>query len=77
MFDVVGVGEAEPTAWEAAAAVSGIECTTNRWWDLAVATWSVTWNFGPGYEDLFLSEYGVERDQKRTDFYRLLYDLVS
>ena len=49
----------------------------DRWWDLAVATWSVTWNFGPGYEDLFLSEYGIERDQKRTDFYRLLYDLVS
>ncbi|GMR14256.1 MAG: aminoglycoside 3'-phosphotransferase [Gemmatimonadota bacterium] len=49
----------------------------DRWWDLSVATWSVTWNFGPGYEDLFLAEYGVERDRKRTDFYRLLYDLVS
>ncbi len=49
----------------------------DRWWDLAVATWSVTWNFGPGYEDLFLSEYGVGRDQTRTDFYRLLYDFVS
>ncbi len=49
----------------------------DRWWDLAVATWSVTWNLGPGYEELFLSEYGVQRDQRRTDFYRLLYDLVS
>lgn len=49
----------------------------DRWWDLAVATWSVTWNLGPGFEDLFLAEYGVERDQTRTDFYRLLYDLVS
>ncbi|MEJ2240101.1 MAG: aminoglycoside 3'-phosphotransferase [Gemmatimonadales bacterium] len=47
------------------------------WWDLAVATWSVTWNLGPGYEDLFLEEYGVERDYERIEFYRLLYDVVS
>jgi kanamycin kinase len=49
----------------------------DRWWDLAVATWSVTWNFGPGWEDLFLTTYGIERDRRRTDFYRLLYDLAS
>jgi len=49
----------------------------DRWWDLAVATWSVTWNAGPGWEDVFLEAYGVERDQARTAFYRLLYDLVS
>ena len=49
----------------------------DRWWDLAVATWSVTWNLGPGYEDLFLQEYGVEREDDRVDFYRLLYDVVS
>lgn len=51
--------------------------TADRWWDLAVATWSVTWNLGPGFEDLFLSSYGVERDEERMQFYRLLYDLVS
>ncbi len=49
----------------------------DRWWDLAVATWSITWNFGPGYEDRFLETYGVERDEPRTRFYRLLYDLAS
>jgi kanamycin kinase len=49
----------------------------DRWWDLAVATWSLTWNFGPGYEDQFLESYGVLRDERRTRFYRLLYDLVS
>jgi kanamycin kinase len=49
----------------------------DRWWDLAVATWSVPWNLGPGYEDLFLHEYGVERDDDRVEFYRLLYDVVS
>lgn len=47
------------------------------WWDLAVATWSLDWNLGPGFEDLFLSSYGVERDNERLQFYRLLYDLVS
>ena len=42
-----------------------------------MATWSVTWNLGPGYEDLFLEEYGVARDDERIEFYRLLYDVVS
>ena len=49
----------------------------DRWWDLAVATWSCTWNLGPGWEDLFLDSYGVERDEARQNFYRLLYDLSS
>lgn len=48
----------------------------DRWWDLAVATWSVTWNLGPGWEDLFLEAYGVPRDPERIAFYRLLYDLL-
>lgn len=48
----------------------------DRWSDLAAATWSLTWNLGPGYEELFLEEYGVERDVDRTNFYRLMYDLV-
>lgn len=45
--------------------------------DLAVATWSVTWNVGPGFEDLFLDAYGTDWDVPRRDFYRLLYDLES
>ncbi len=49
----------------------------DRWWDLAVATWSVTWNLGPGHEDAFLAAYGVEPDPERTAWYRLLYDVVS
>jgi kanamycin kinase len=49
----------------------------DRWWDLAVGSWSVTWNLGPGWEDLFLASYGVERDDRRMAFYRLLYDLTS
>lgn len=48
----------------------------DRWWDLAIATWSVTWNLGPGWEDLFLEAYGIPRDSEKIAFYRLLYDLL-
>lgn len=49
----------------------------DRWWDLAVATWSTTWNLGPGFEEVFLEAYGIERDEERIAYYRLLYDVVS
>ncbi len=49
----------------------------DRWWDLAVATWSVTWNLGPGGEDAFLAAYGVPRDPAKIAFYRLLYNLLA
>jgi kanamycin kinase len=49
----------------------------DRWWDLAVATWSCDWNVGPGWQDLFLDSYGIERDDDKIAFYRLLYDLAS
>ena len=49
----------------------------DRWWDLAVGTWSTTWNFGPGLESLFLSAYGARPDPDRQAFYRLLFDLAS
>ncbi len=48
----------------------------DRWWDLAVATWSLNWNLGPGFEGLFLREYGAALDSDRMAFYRLMYDLV-
>ncbi|MCL7960500.1 MAG: aminoglycoside 3'-phosphotransferase [marine benthic group bacterium] len=64
--------------WEAVGFVDlGELGVADRWWDLAIATWSLDWNLGPGFEDLFLSEYGIERDDRRVSFYRLLYDLVS
>ncbi len=47
----------------------------DRWADLAVATWSTQWNFGPGWEDCLLSAYGVAADWERTRYYRLLWDL--
>ena len=47
----------------------------DRWADLAVATWSTVWNYGPGYEELLLTAYGITRDHQRIDYYRLLWDL--
>ena len=47
----------------------------DRWADLAVATWSLEWNYGPGWDDLLLDAYGVAADPERTSYYRLLCDL--
>ncbi len=52
-------------------------CVADRWRDLAVATWSVTWNLGPGFEDLFLASYGIERNEEAQTFYRLLVVLAQ
>ena len=49
----------------------------DRWADLAVATWSTVWNYGPGYEDRLLAAYGIAPDPDRTEFYRWLWDLAS
>lgn len=49
----------------------------DRWWDVAVGAWSCTWNLGPGFEGLFYRVYGIEPDERKIAFYRLLYDLVS
>jgi kanamycin kinase len=50
---------------------------SDRWRDLAVATWSMTWNLGPGHAERFLDEYGIEADAERLAYYRLLYDVVA
>ena len=47
----------------------------DRWWDVAIASWSTIWNVGPGYEEMFIREYGLVPDWDRIAFYRLLYDL--
>ncbi len=49
----------------------------DRWWDIAVGGWSVTWNVDPVWEPLFYEAYGIERDEERIRFYRLMYDLAS
>ena len=45
----------------------------DRWADLAVATWSTVWNYGPGHEDRLLAVYGIARS-RRTEFYRWLWN---
>lgn len=47
----------------------------DRWADLAVATWSTAWNYGPGWEQTLLDAYGIAADLERTAYYRLLWDL--
>jgi kanamycin kinase len=46
----------------------------DRWADLAVATWSTVWNYGPGWEGALLDAYGVASDAERTAYYRALWD---
>lgn len=47
----------------------------DRWADLAVATWSTRWNYGDGWEPALLAAYGIDPDEERTAYYRLLWDL--
>ena len=49
----------------------------DRWADLAIATWSTTWNYGHGWEDELLAAYGIQADPDRTRYYRLLWDLTD
>jgi kanamycin kinase len=47
----------------------------DRWADLAVASWSIGWNYGPGWDDHLFEAYGVPADRDRIRYYRLLYDV--
>jgi aminoglycoside phosphotransferase len=45
------------------------------WADLAIATWSCDWNYGPGWQGALLAAYGIDPDPLRLRYYRLLWDL--
>jgi len=47
----------------------------DRWSDLAIATWSTTWNYGDGWEEPLLDAYGIDPDPERTEYYRLLWEV--
>lgn len=47
----------------------------DRWADLAVASWSTVWNYGPGWEDTVYEAYGVAPDLGKIRYYRLLWEL--
>jgi kanamycin kinase len=46
----------------------------DRWADLAIASWSLGWNFGDGWERAFFDAYQIDPDPARIAFYRLLWD---
>ena len=41
----------------------------DRWADLAIATWSTTWNYGPGWEIPLPDACGVDPNPTRTRYY--------
>lgn len=47
----------------------------DRWADLAVATYSLAWNYGEGYDHLVYEGYGIDEDPDRVAYYRFLWDL--
>ena len=47
----------------------------DRWADIAVAAMSTEWNYGPGYDRVVYDAYGIEPDEERIAYYRLLWDL--
>jgi kanamycin kinase len=46
----------------------------DRWADLAVASMSLGWNYGDGWEGAFFEAYGVDPDPARIAFYRALWN---
>lgn len=48
--------------------------TADRWADIAVASMSTAWNFGPGWEDTLIEAYGIEPDRERLAYYRRLWN---
>ncbi|HWT34525.1 MAG TPA: aminoglycoside 3'-phosphotransferase [Microbacterium sp.] len=46
----------------------------DRWADIAVASMSTEWNYGPGWEDALIEAYGVEPDRERLAYYRDLWN---
>lgn len=45
----------------------------DRWADLAIASLSLDWNYGPGWQELFFDAYGIARDEERIDRYRAAF----
>ena len=46
----------------------------DRWADLAVATMSLGWNYGDGWEAEFFDAYGIDPDADRIAYYRDLWN---
>ncbi|MBN9140129.1 MAG: aminoglycoside 3'-phosphotransferase [Micrococcales bacterium] len=48
--------------------------TADRWADLAVASMSLDWNYGEGWEPEFFAAYGIASDADRIRYYRALWN---
>lgn len=48
----------------------------DRWADLAVASMSTEWNYGPGWADALLEAYGIQPDRERIAYYRDLWNAM-
>lgn len=46
----------------------------DRWADLSVASMSLDWDFGPGWQAEFFAAYGIRPDAERIAFYRTLWE---
>jgi kanamycin kinase len=46
----------------------------DRWADIAVASMSTEWNYGPGWEEALIAAYGVAPDLARLAYYRDLWN---
>ncbi len=46
----------------------------DRWADLAIASMSLDWNYGEGFQDEFFHAYGVTPDAERIRYYRAAWD---
>lgn len=44
------------------------------WADLAIASMSLDWNYGDGWQGVFFDAYGLDRDEPRIRFYRALWE---
>jgi kanamycin kinase len=47
----------------------------DRWADLAVASWSTVWNYGPGWENTLFDAYEILPNPEKNRYYRLLWEL--
>lgn len=48
--------------------------TGDRWADIAAASMSTLWNYGPGWSDLLIEAYGVTPDRERLAYYQDLWN---
>lgn len=46
----------------------------DRWGDIAVASMSTEWNYGPGWDDALIEAYGIDPDRERLAYYRDLWN---